>query len=414
MTHKTTIIGGGVIGLACAYYLAEQGHSVRVIDQKSIGASCATGSAGYVSPSHFIPLAAPGMVSRGLKWMFDPESPFYIHPRLDGQLIAWLWQFNRHCTEKHVNNVKRALLELCLESRELYVTLNQQLPQPIDLVEKGVYVLCQTEKGIRHERDILNDANRLGLGAYEVSREELRSKYPDMDFKIEGGVFFPEDAHVQPGQLIKSLYQSLKNKDVEFVENCKIVKIESDNQRVSKIISEDQAFAVDSLVMAAGSWSTDLGKQLKLSVPVQAGKGYSLTLDNPWQVDTPMILSEGAVAVTPFGDKIRFGGTMEFAGINLKVNPRRVNGILKSVNRFISNFDWQNVDTSHAWAGLRPCSPDGLPMIGQSHQIENLIVATGHAMLGVTLAPVTGKIVSDLITGKQNSVRPEIDVRRFL
>ncbi|TQV72007.1 FAD-dependent oxidoreductase [Aliikangiella marina] len=414
MTQKTTIIGGGVIGLAIAYYLAEQGVSVRLIDQKTIGSSCALGSAGYVSPSHFIPLAAPGMVKKGLKWMFDPESPFYIHPRLDMKLLSWLWLFNRHCTEKHVSNVKRALLSLCLESRELYVALNQELNKPIDLVEKGVYVLCQTDKGMTHEREVLADANQLGLKASEVSRETLADRYPSMDFNIAGSVYFPEDAHVQPGHLIESLYHSLKSKGVELVENCEVTRIECHGNTVSKVISHDNEYHVEQLVMAAGSWSSQLGQQLKLSIPVQAGKGYSLTLDNPWELDTPMILSEGAVAITPFGKQIRFGGTMEFSGINLGINPRRVKGILKSVSRFFNDFDWTTVDISESWAGLRPCSPDGLPMIGHCNQFENLIVATGHAMLGVTLAPVTGKIVCDLITGKQGRVRPEIDVRRFV
>lgn len=414
MTRKTTIIGGGVIGLACAYYLSELGQSVRLIDQKSIGASCAAGSAGYVSPSHFIPLAAPGVVMKGLKWMFNPESPFYIHPRFDRNLLSWLWQFNRHCTKRHVENVKRALLELCLSSRALFSELNQVLPKPINLVEKGVFILCHTEQGMQHERHILEDANRLGLNASEVTPGALKQQFPDMDFDIAGGVYFPEDAHVQPSQLINALYQSLLDKDVEIIENCQIIGAEFVNNKVSKIVAEQGEYPVDHLIVAAGSWSSDLAKQLKLSIPVQAGKGYSLTVDNPWQVDTPMILSEGAVAITPFNQQIRFGGTMEFAGIDLSINSRRIQGILKSVNRFIPSFDWQAVDASECWAGLRPCSPDGLPMIGRCNQYDNLIVATGHAMLGVTLAPITGKIVSELVTGKLTKVGPEVDVRRFV
>ena len=413
MQKEITIIGGGIIGLACAYYLISDGHRVRVIDQKSIGDSCALGNAGYISPSHFIPLSAPGMVKKGLKWMFDSESPFYIHPRFDWSLFSWLWQFNRFCSAGHVATVKQVLFDLCMRSRELYLSLAEDLSNSIELKQNGIYVLCHSQKALDEEMEILTQARALGLNASEVSQTALVKEFPDMEFDITGGVLFPEDGHVHPQKLLESLYGHLQHQGVEFIENCAIDLLQSNGERIIAIGSQDQQFPVDELVVASGSWTPQLGRQLKLNIPVQAGKGYSVTIDKPWSVDTPMILSEGAVAVTPFDDHIRFGGTMEFAGVDLSIDQRRVTGILKSVKQFIPNFNPEWVDRKKAWAGLRPCSPDGLPLIGRVEGYRNLTLATGHAMLGLTLAPVTGKIVADIVSGAVPPNHAFIDPQRF-
>lgn len=413
MAREITIIGGGIIGLCCAYYLSESGYQVRVIDQTAIGDSCALGNAGYISPSHFIPLAAPGMVKKGLKWMLDAESPFYIQPRLDFQLFNWLWQFNRFCTARHVENVKLGLLQLCQKSRELYLDLAKELGDDFQLENNGCYILCESQAGLEHEVEVLQQAQQLGLQAREVSSLELQQNFPDINWQVKGGVFFPEDSHVHPGQLLKSLYRVLIKRQVEIIEQSEVTQIRASNGRIDSITTNSGVFAVEELLITAGSWSPKLAKMIGVQLPVQAGKGYSVTIDKPWDIDVPVILAEAAVAITPFEKQIRFGGTMELTGINLTINSRRVEGILKAVKRTISNFEIDNVDRETAWSGLRPLSPDGLPMIGRMPHYKNLTVACGHAMLGLTLAPVTGYLIEQIYAQKRPEWSDFINPGRF-
>ena len=403
---QVTIVGGGVVGLACAYYLQRQGHAVKVIERDTISDSCASGNAGYVTPSHFIPLAAPGMIKKGLKWMFDPESPFYIHPKLDLSLMQWLWKFNQHCHTKHVNNVKATLYELCTASKQLHLELADSIGNSYQLKQNGIYVVTESDKVLQEELDIVRQAQALGLNASEVSVQTLRKNFPQMQLNVKGGIFFPEDAHLHPTEFLSALHQHLLAVGVEFTEGYEVISLNVKHSEVKSLECcsiEDGSIVhqeIEELVIAGGSWSPQLTKQLNLKVPIQAGKGYSVTIDKPWDIDTPIILSDAAVAITPFEHQIRFGGTMEFAGLDRSISARRVEGILKSVKRFIPNFDLTNVDRKIAWSGLRPCTPDGLPLVGRVPRISNAFLAAGHAMLGLTLAPVTGKIISQLISNQ--------------
>lgn len=399
-----TVIGGGIIGLACAYYLKQEGHSVRVIEKNAVGDSCATGNAGYVTPSHFIPLAAPGMIKKGLKWMLNPESPFYIRPRAEMSLVQWLWKFNQHCNSTHVNKVKQTLYELCSESKRLHFEIAAKIGNSYQLKQNGIYVITQSESLLNEEREIVNQAQALGLNASEVTVQELHRQFPDLQLETLGGIYFSEDAHLQPGELLASLYKDLVSSGVEFNQYVKVQRYKVKKDRVVALELErasDGATSieeVDELVVAAGSWSPNLLQQLNIKVPIQAGKGYSITTNNPWNIDTPIILSDSAVAITPFEKKIRFGGTMEFAGLDQTINRRRVKGILNSVKRFIPHFDIDQVNQDIAWSGLRPCTPDGLPLVGRVPKLGNVCLAAGHAMLGLTLAPITGRLISELIS----------------
>ncbi len=413
MNEKITILGGGIIGLSCAYYLTKAGAKVTVIDRNKIGESCAHGNAGYITPSHFIPLSAPGMISQGLKWMFDRESPFYIKPRFDKALFSWLWKFSRYCNKAHVNKVKKCLVDLSMESLNLYQEMSDTFEQGFEFKKNGLYVLCNTSVFLNHELETLKEANSLGLDARYVSMEEFRQLYPDLKVEAIGAIFYPEDAHVQPAKLLAQLHRYLKQNETVFMENIEIDSFELEDNKVTKLKYGEKEHGVEQLLLASGSWSNELGKKLGLNLPIQAGKGYSVTSDKCWSIQTPVILGEARVAITPFEQQIRFGGTMEFSGMDLSINKSRINGLLKSVQQYFPKFEIKAEDKEKAWAGLRPCSPDGMPLIGKSKAYSNLIIATGHAMLGLTLAPVTGKIVSDIIEGHEHESLNFLDPERF-
>ena len=413
MTGDITILGGGIIGLCCAFYLSRQGAKVTVIDQNTIGQSCAFGNAGYITPSHFIPLASPGMIKKGLFWMFDPESPFYIKPRWDKELPGWLWHFAKNCNHQHVDNAKKLLVDTSMESLHLYEELSNTLEQSFEFKKRGLYIVCNTDAYLKTELINLQRANELGLDARSLNHEELEACEPGIKFNAKGAVFYPEDAHVQPAKLLTQLHQYLKKQGVVFVEKESINEIKVVGRNISELKSQNNIYPVNQLVLACGAWSTQIARRLDLNIPIQAGKGYSVTIDNPWQTETPFILSEARVAITPFDKTIRFGGTMEFSGLDLSIKQRRINGILNSVKRYIPDFNLSSVDRTKAWAGLRPCSPDGLPLIGRVQKYPNLVVATGHAMLGLSLAPATGKMVADIVHEKNNTAHRLFNPNRF-
>lgn len=413
MDGDVTILGGGIIGLCCAFYLTQQGVKVTVIDQKNIGESCAFGNAGYITPSHFIPLSSPGMIKKGLQWMFNPESPFYIKPRWDKNLFSWLWQFSQNCNQRHVDKVKKLLFESGMQSLHLYQELSQTLANEFEFKERGLYIVCNSQSHSKTEKTNLHQASDLGLNARWLDREELEYCEPGIKFIANGAAYYSDDAHVNPAKLLTQLHQHLKKQGVTFVENVEIEEFGVSGKNVTVLRSQGRTYPVDQLVLASGAWSTQLAQLLDFNIPIQAGKGYSVTIKNPWKTETPFILAEARVAVTPFEKAIRFGGTMEFSGIDLTIKQRRINGILNSVKRYIPDFERDSVDTSKAWAGLRPCSPDGLPFIGRVKKYSNLIVASGHAMLGLSLAPVTGKMVADVVHEKNNAVHSLFNPNRF-
>ncbi len=398
------IIGGGVIGVCCAYFLHKSGKSVCVIDRGAIGASCSYGNAGYLTPSHFIPLSAPGALLKGLKWMFNPESPFYIKPRWDKDLFKWLWVFNSHCSQKHVHAVQDTLLQMNRQSMALYREFAENKALDFPFYSNGLVQVCNTVQGLKRESQVVDSANLLGLNASILSQNELQSRFPAIELNQLGGSYYPEDGHIQPYQFVSELRRYLGKSGVEFIENTSINDWRVLGSRIDGIETDLGGFSANEFVLSAGSWSPGLAKKLKINLQVQAGKGYSVTIEKPWDIDTPFILNEAKVAVTPWQHQLRLGGTMELAGLSEGINQRRVDGIMKSIKSYIPSFDESQIDRSQVWYGYRPCSPDGVPLIGRMNPIQNLVVATGHSMMGLSLGPVSGKLVSDIICNRSSSI----------
>jgi D-amino-acid dehydrogenase len=405
ISADVTIIGGGIIGLSSAYYLQKAGLSVAVVDQKTIGSGASLGNAGYFSPSHFVPLASKGMIKKGLKWMFNPESPFYIKPSLNPDLLKWLWQFNRYCNDAHVERSKGHFYELLQKSLQMTSDLVRDEKFNCNFEQRGLFMLYTTKKGLESERQTVAMSNELGYAAKMMTAEEIAEKETGVRFSIAGGSYYDGDAHTDPYKFIQQMKSKLEAAGVQFIENETITHVEKSSNRVTAIESENCRFPSKKYVLANGSWSPILAKEFGLSLPVQAGKGYSFTFkDYAIKPSTPYILNEAKAAITPLGNKIRFAGTMELAGINTNINMRRVHGLVKSIPQYLPDF---KVDppTLEPWAGLRPVTPDGLPIISRAPQ-KNLVIATGHAMLGVSLALVTGKLVQELTNGDHTTVDP--------
>lgn len=406
------IIGGGVIGLCCAWFLSRSGTKVVVIDRDNPTRteSCSDRNAGMIVPSHFIPLAAPGVITQGLKWMLNRRSPFYLRPRIDPALWSWCWHFVRHSNRHHVENSKELLRDLSLESRGLMVGLSQELEFP--LIERGLLMLCQSEGGLHEESEVARMAQEIGIEAEVCGPERLAELDPDIEMKALGGVWFPQDCHLDSEQFLEALRRGILQQGGTILQG-EITGFETDDHRVTGAFSVDgERLEADQWIIAGGAWSPDLARHLGLRLPLQAGKGYSFTLENPPSLPRLCsLLKEGRVAVTPMGQTLRVAGTMEICGDDLSIDRVRLRGIIDSFCRFFPEFSPDHFEELAPWSGLRPCSPDGLPYIGKCPNYSNVTIATGHAMLGLSLGAVTGKLVADMQMGQSSDHR--LDPSRF-
>jgi D-amino-acid dehydrogenase len=402
------ICGGGVIGLSCAYSLAREGHHVTVIERSAEGAdSCAHGSAGYVSPSHVVPLAAPGMVALGLKWMLNSRSPFYVRPRMDAGFLRWSRLFWKSCSRENVERGAPVLRDLCLASRALLADFSREVGNVFEFQDRGLLNLCRTQAALDHEtHGLARLANELGVEARVLDAAATARIEPGVRMAIMGSVYFPIDAHVTPRLFVPALLAKLKELGVGFQWSTEIIGwVEGAGRTLRAVRTNGGEIAGDEFVAAAGAWMPRLVNELGIRLPVEAGKGYSLTIpESPVQVSVPMILAESRVAVTPMGHSLRFGGTMELTGINDTIRPERVEQIKSAAQMFFPEFPMEAFDGVEPWSGLRPVSPDGLPFIGRFASRPNLIAAAGHAMLGLTLAPITGALVSDIVARRTPSI----------
>lgn len=404
------IIGGGIIGLTSAYYLVQAGHKVTIIEKGNLQEGCSFGNAGMIVPSHFIPLAAPGMISKGIRWMFNSKSPFYVRPSLNPDLLKWGYLFYKHANQANVDKAIPALKELSYYSKSLYQQMARELPFDFGYHERGLLMLYQSEAIEKEERETAEIANHYGVEARVLTADQVQELEPDVKVNVRGGVYFPGDAHLTPQNLINRLILYLKDSGVEFKTDCEVFDFKIDNNRIQELTTNLGNYSFDEVILAAGSWSGTVAKRLHLSLPMQAGKGYSFTLNNIQKnIRIPSIFLEARVAVTPMENELRFGGTMEITGVNHKISMNRVRGIVESIPKYYPEMKVDVPDTEKIWHGLRPCSPDGLPYVGRSKQLQNLIVATGHSMLGISLGPGTGRVAADLVDGK----KPEVGLSAF-
>lgn len=404
---KVTIIGGGVIGLCSAYYLVKEGHEVSVIDQTSMDAGASYVNAGYLTPSHFIPLAAPGVVKKGIKWMFNPASPLYVKPRFSRSFLDWAWAFNRSCTAQNVERSVRVIKDFNLFSTELFSDLKEEENFNFQLENKGLLIVCNTEPMLKEELRVAKMASDEGLEVRELSIEEIKKMEPNATINSLGAIHYDCDWHTTPHEFMNEMITWLKSKGVRFHKNEKVIDFTVLGGRIETLLTEHNTIEADEFVLAAGSWSNLLSKRLGIHIRLEAGKGYRINKNEPTGISIPTILAEAKVAITPMNGFTRFGGTMEIGGINHSINMTRVDAIANAVGRYYPNIKITDDEKYGASCGLRPVSPDGKPYLGRSLKCENLTIATGHAMMGWSLAPGTGKIVSEIISERKPSLNLE-------
>jgi D-amino-acid dehydrogenase len=405
---KVLIIGGGIVGLTSAYYLQKKGYEVTVLDKGDITDNCSFGNAGMIVPSHFVPLAAPGMIKQGIRWMFDSKSPFYVRPSLNGNLINWGLKFMKHATAKHVSQSAAPLRDLSLLSKKLYEGLSKEPDFNFELTNNGILAFYKTEKAGEEEAHLAARAIELGLDMAVLTADECRALQPDLKLDVLGAVHYRCDAHLYPTKLMNALLQYLLNNGVKIERGRAVDKIETVGNRIMKVFTGNTAWEADQYVLATGSWSPAVAKMADVKISLMPGKGYSFMEPEPQQrLTIPALLCEARVAITPMNGQIRYGGTMELDKINTRINMQRVKGIVESVPAYFPDLKPALPAEKDIWYGFRPSSPDGLPYIGRSEKRENLIIATGHGMMGLSLGPATGLLVSQIASGMATDLKME-------
>jgi D-amino-acid dehydrogenase len=403
MEHKAEVlvIGGGAIGICCAHYLRKQGKEVTVVEKGEVCSGASYGNAGLIVPSYSIPLAAPGVILQCLKWLPDPESPFYIKPSLRPALLSWMWKFRGACNDRHVRRSIPVLHGLTLESLHLFEELAGMQDLHFGFEKKGLLDLFETTAGLEEGKKEFKLLQTFGIEGDVLGKADLAEFTGGLRTRTVGAIFSRTDAHLIPDQFVKQLAEHAAGQGVHLAPSTEVIGFETSGRRVTRVHTTRGDISAEEVIVAGGAWSAQIARGLCIRLLIEPAKGYSVTFKKPERFpEIPCNLSEAKVVLTPMGNMVRFAGTLELAGFDQSINRRRVGAVLKTVPAYLPDLEPDNMEIIEIWQGLRPCTPDGLPYIGRPRSYDNVIVAAGHGMLGISLAPATGKIVSQLAAGE--------------
>lgn len=392
---KTVVIGGGVIGLAIAWELRRRGEDVLVLDARTAGMAASAANAGYIVGTLAGPVPTPGLVQQSMKWMLNPESPLYIKPRMSPQFLGWLYRFWRACnTSAYASGLASTSL-LRDSSTDLWDTWSSDGVE-FEMHNTGrIFAYSQLGSMEADLRSFEGTPYRQPIPLYG---DDLRQFEPALSDEIAGGFLVEEDRTIQPISLVNGLIDKLKVEGVEIRNGSPVVDLETVRNRVVAVRTPSERILADNVVIAAGAWSGAIARMAGVRVPIEAGKGYALDFEPaPVKPKRSISLKNAQIAVSPFDGGLRLGGTMELSGINDVMAARRIAAIEKGGKQFLRGIS-DNLKPTHVRSGMRPMAPDGLPVMGLLPGFGNLSVATGHSMLGVTLAPATGTLMAELIT----------------
>jgi len=398
------ILGGGVIGLSCALFLLRAGRGVTVLDRGVVGHGSSRGNCGTITPSH-LPLHAPGTVAKALKWMLKRDAPFYVKPTLDPELLGWMLNFARRCNPRDFHHTARVKSELLLRSRERLGALIRDEQLDCEFADSGtLYVWREAQALAAAHRDYLL-LRELGVPVELLDGAALRAKEPALKDGLAGGHWHSGDARLRPDRYVAELARAVRAAGGGIVEHSAVQGFRSEGGRIVAVGTARGEIAADEVLLALGAWSPQIGRQLGLRLPIQPGKGYSITYALPRQAPRiPLVLQERSVCVTAWGSGYRLGSTMEFSGYDSTLNPRRLQALKRGAAEYLEEPEGPSIEEQ--WYGWRPMTYDDLPIIGRAPGFSNLTLATGHGMLGVSLSAITAQMVTELLTGRTPSVDP--------
>ncbi len=399
-THgDVLILGGGVIGLACALYLLKTGASVRVLEQGTPGCGSSHGNCGTITPSHAPPLAMPGMIGVALRSIFRADAPLYLNPRMDGPRLRWLLGFARHCNWRDFHAATQARGAILQRSRQLLAELVRDERLACDFVEQGTLIVYRTAR-LRNsdERDHNAVLESLGIEIQRLSGEQVEAMEPALKPGVVGGLLHPQDASLRPDRYVAELARRVVELGGVIESGACIEGFETDRKRIRSVQCSRGSYHAEHVVLALGAWSPLLAIKLGLRLPMQPGKGYSMTYDRPALAPRhALTLREPSVCVTSWSGGYRLGSTMEFSGYREGLNRARLDALRRGASAFLR--EPEGGELREEWWGWRPMSVDEVPIIGPSTRWSNLCLATAHGMLGVSMSAATGELVAAMLAG---------------
>ncbi len=399
------ILGGGIVGLACAYYLLKSGRGVTIIEQNTLASGSSHGNCGTITPSHATPLAMPGMIGKALKWMLTPDAPFRVAPRLDLQLFEWMLQFAQQCNWSAYRRVAAVKAPLLLRSRELIANLVKDENLACEFEQSGTLYAHRDEKAFADEAALPKTLAEVGIVMETIDAARCRELEPALNDSIVGGYFNPGDARLRPDRYAAELARVVRENGGNIVESTRIIGFRKNAERVAAVLTDQGEFSATDIVFALGAWSPQLARQLGLRIPIQPGKGYSITYTRPQKATRiPLTLKERSVCVTAWDSGYRLGSTMEFAGYDTSLNRARLDALKRGAAEYL--LEPEGPAVVEEWYGWRPMTYDDLPILGRAASCSNLTFATGHGMLGVTMSAVTGEMIAQLIGGQETALDP--------
>ncbi len=399
------IIGGGVIGLACALELQRAGRQVRILEQHRIGSGASHGNCGTLTPSHAEPLAAPGTIAKALRWMRKPDAPLYVAPRLDPALWRWLWNFARRCNARDCAGAtvpKSALLET---SRRMIEALVRDHALDCEFEASGLLYAWLDPRQREADLHDLQLLRQVGVEAEVWDGARIAAEEPSLRAEVIGGLLFPNDASLRPDRYVAELERLVRASGGEIVEDCAVLGFQRERGRIVGIDTTQGRQRGREVLLAAGAWSPRLARQLDLRLPIQPGKGYSITFDAQRAPPRrPLVLRERSVCVTAWGSGYRLGSTMEFSGYDASLNRTRLEALVRGAGEYLR--EPPTGARREEWYGWRPMTFDDLPILGRAPRSDNLWLATGHGMMGVSMSLATGHLLADLICGREPVLNP--------
>lgn len=397
------ILGGGVIGLACAHYLLKAGRRVLIIEQKVVGSGSSHGNCGTITPSHATPLAMPGLMPSVLRWMLQTDAPLYIKPRLDIQLLAWLLKFRQHCNWVDFRRITAIKSTLLMRSRELLEQLVDDEKLECGFQSSGTMYVYRDAYALEKSRWLPQALSEVGLPIETIDGTRARAIEPALNDSVVGGYLNPVDAYLCPERYVAELARCVREQGGDIQESTKVRGFRSSADRIDAVSTDRGEFAGCEIVLALGAWSPLFAKQLNLRLPIQPGKGYSITYDRPALCPRiPLVLKERSVCVTSWANGYRLGSTMEFSGYDTCMNRIRLDALVRAAGEYLHEPTGARV--IEEWYGWRPMTYDDLPILGRSPQHSNLTLATGHGMLGVSMSAMSGVLISELLCDKSTSL----------
>jgi len=408
MTTRSTdvlILGGGVIGLACAWYLLREGRGVTVLEQGMPGCGSSHGNCGTLTPSHAGPLAAPGTLAMALRWLFTPDAPLRIKPRLDPALLGWLLSFAARCNERDWLAAVRVKAPLLVHSRALIEELVSGEGLACEFTVTGTLNVYRDARNFERSRAMYARLGAFGVPMEALDAGEVLVREPALKPGVVGGVFLPGDASLRPDRYVAELARLVRAAGGMIETAARVEGFVMDGPRIREVATSRGRFSGREVVLALGAWSPQLARTLGLRIPIQPGKGYSITYTRPSRAPRlPLTLKEPSVCVTTWEGGYRLGSTMEFAGYDATLNRTRLDALRRGAAAFL--HEPEGPEVVEEWYGWRPMTPDDLPVLGRAPGRDNLVLATGHGMLGVTMSAVTGLLVSEIIAGRTPSHDP--------